>query len=240
MSDPLVSWNPPEGAEPQPVPVTDRDGNTLTDRYGEPLTVRGYLAEVPPPEAVRPVTYQYAPRFYADPRVDDVLTYLVKMRDMLAAITAGFGSLAPLITTLENRTMASYTDLKGAIDALTSNVDRHIADAKAHAAEQAAKLDELKNISDNGTEEEFQAAIDQIKAANDKLVADATAVPVPVPTPEPTPEPAPVEPAPVPTEPVAETPAEPSLPAPAAPAAEPASPDAPPAVDPATGLPVSF
>lgn len=122
--------------------------------------------------------------------------------------------------------MATQAEMKAALDALTSNVDRFVADAKAHAAEQAAKLDELKAISDNGTEAEFDAAIEQIKAASAKLATDAGSVPVPVPTPT---EPAPV---PVPeTPPVAEVPPVSEQPAPDAPPPVPTepAPDAPPA-----------
>ena len=82
--------------------------------------------------------------------------------------------------------MASYAELRTELDGLKGNVQKVL----DHLSSQNAKLDELKAVSDNGTEEQFQALIDEMKAENARLMGAVPAA-APVEGEQPAPDAAP-------------------------------------------------
>lgn len=114
--------------------------------------------------------------------------------------------IAQLFEQQRDMIMASFQDLQSQLDAFKdafSRVEGRFAEQKSALDEANSKLDALKDISDNGTEEEFNQAVEDIRALLER--ANAVGQPPAPPVPPLEPEPAPVpQPEPVPGEPAPE------------------------------------
>lgn len=71
--------------------------------------------------------------------------------------------------------MANYEEMRAEWDALKAN-NQKVLD---HLAAQNAKLDQLVEVQDNGTEEQFRALVEEMKAENTRMTGAVPSAPAP-------------------------------------------------------------
>lgn len=145
-----------------------------------------------------------------------------RLSQLEAGISAATAAVRDELRSQGEQQMVAFADFMAEVRRGTSVVDSLVTYASGQKEQIAAlqtALDAVREKLDNGTDAELQAAIDEMKASNDKAAAAIVAntpqepeLPQPEQPPEPQPQPEPIpEPAP---EPAPEPPAEPAPDAP--------------------------